>query len=166
MREAENESADNPFHTFNYSGGVGYLHLPHFTGDTGFLHYLARKLKDPKAVIVDLRGNPGGAVRGLEELSGDFVQKAPTLMADIKLRAKNDTITAVLRSSSFPGPVYVLIDSDSASAAEIFARHFQRNGGTVIGDKSSAGSTSPDSFRSSSASTRSSPSASRSPSAS
>jgi C-terminal peptidase prc len=135
IREAENEK--EYFHHNMYDGGIGYLHLPSFSASTSFIHDLAGEVKGAKAMIVDLRGNPGGAVKALEEFSGHFVTKLEP-MAISKERAKNDPIEIAPRSPHFGGPLYVLVDSDTGSAAELFARHFQRTGqAVVIGDKTS-----------------------------
>jgi C-terminal processing protease CtpA/Prc len=60
-------------------------------------------------------------------------------MADIKTRKESKPVIARTRgkNSVFEGKVVVLVDSDSGSASEVFARVMQlEKRGTVIGDRS------------------------------
>jgi C-terminal processing protease CtpA/Prc len=135
IREYEND--EKPFHYNMHDGGIGYLQLPDFESDEGFLHGLVSKVKDAKAIIIDLRGNPGGAVDNLTEFAGYF-SDSPDVMAHVKRRKKDEDLKIKPRGPSITGPMYILVDSESASAAEMFARHFQRTGhAVVIGDKTS-----------------------------
>jgi C-terminal processing protease CtpA/Prc len=91
-----------------------------------------------KALVLDLRGNPGGAVDTLDRMLAnvfDHDVKVGDLTGREKL--KPQLAKATVRNI-FSGKVVVLIDSDSASAAELFARVIQlEHRGTVIGDISS-----------------------------
>jgi carboxyl-terminal processing protease len=73
----------------------------------------------------------------LLRLLGHFFDK-DVKMADIKSRKESKPIIAKTRGNDpFKGKVVVLIDSNSGSAAEIFARIMQlEKRGTVIGDRS------------------------------
>lgn len=119
----------------NYDGGVGYVKLADFiTGDYGF-HGLMKKIKDSKAVIVDMRGNPGGAVDSLKEFVGYFEQQ-PVVIGDIVTRKKREPMKAKPQKPNFAGPMFILVDSQTGSASEIFAKHFQSTGrAKLIGDK-------------------------------
>lgn len=58
-------------------------------------------------------------------------------LGDIKRRKETKPITAKTRKDVFTGKLVVLIDSESGSAAELFARMIQlEKRGTVIGDRS------------------------------
>ena len=58
-------------------------------------------------------------------------------VGDEKGRKATKPITAKTRGNVFKGQVVVLVDSDSGSAAEVFARVLQlEKRGTVIGDRS------------------------------
>lgn len=88
-------------------------------------------------LILDLRGNGGGYVVTLERLAGYFVDK-DTKIADLKGRKEMKPQMAKTKGSEvFKGKVIVLIDSNSGSAAEIFARFIQiQERGVVLGDQS------------------------------
>lgn len=53
-------------------------------------------------------------------------------------RKKTETLRAKPRKPIIAGPMFILVDSETASSAEIFARHFQLSvRGKVIGDHTS-----------------------------
>jgi C-terminal processing protease CtpA/Prc len=89
-------------------------------------------------LILDLRGNPGGAENTLQDLLSSVFER------DVKIadRVGRDSSRPVVAKSShhnaFTGKLIVLVDSRSASAAELFARVVQlEKRGTVLGDRSS-----------------------------
>lgn len=90
------------------------------------------------AVILDLRGNPGGYVTTLERMLGS-VMDHDVKIADRTGRKDSKPQLAKTRGShAFSGKLIVLIDSASSSAAELFARVVQlEHRGTVLGDRSS-----------------------------
>jgi carboxyl-terminal processing protease len=95
------------------------------------------KARKRKALIIDLRGNPGGYVKALQGLLGYFVD-GEVKLADEKRRKETKPMMVKSRNQRFTGKLVVLIDSRSASAAELFARMVQLEKlGTVIGDRSS-----------------------------
>lgn len=132
IREAENEK--ETFGYDPYDGGIGYVQWPSFTAADDFMDRLMNRIKNSKAVIVDLRGNPGGAVDVLTKVVGYFEQQE-TVIANLAKRQKNEPLKAKPNKPNFSCPMFILVDSQSASAAEIFARHFQRSGrAKIIGD--------------------------------
>jgi C-terminal processing protease CtpA/Prc len=114
--------------------GTAYIQVSDFPyDDVGVVH----KLETPKAVVVDLRGNPGGSERTLLELAGHF-EPEQTIMGEKVSRKKTEPLKIKPQKPNFAVPMVILVDSYSASAAEMFARHFQRTGHAVIvGDRSS-----------------------------
>jgi len=139
IREAERHKE-----TFLYSvdaDGVAYLGLPSFSVDTDFLGRVVGKVKRSRATVVDLRGNLGGARDSVVHFTGYFCDK-PDTIAEVVGRSKTEPLTVKPRSPRLPGPLVVLVDSQSASAAEVFARHVQRTGrGVVIGDRTAGRAT-------------------------
>jgi carboxyl-terminal processing protease len=95
------------------------------------------KIKGHKALVLDLRGNPGGYVMALERLAGYFFDH-DVKIADLKGRKEMKPQMAKTRGDKmFKGQIVVLVDSESGSAAEIFARLMQiEKRGTVLGDRS------------------------------
>ena len=96
------------------------------------------KVKKFKTLVLDLRGNGGGYVVMLERLIGHLFDR-DIKIADLKGRKEMKPSIAKTRGKDiFNGKIVVLIDSESGSAAEVFARVMQlEKRGTVIGDRSS-----------------------------
>ena len=126
---------------FNYfvnAGSVAVWKMPTFGIDPDSVENLVKKLHNAPNLILDLRGNGGGLVDTLEKLAGYIFDKDLTI-AELKGRKKMDPQRSKTRGNgSYKGNIVVLIDSDSGSAAEIFARVVQlEKRGKVIGDVSS-----------------------------
>jgi C-terminal processing protease CtpA/Prc len=113
------------------------LKVPEFFFSISEVETMIGKARKHQNLIVDLRGNPGGSVETLKDLVGGLFDK------EVKLadrRGRKDAKPDVAKSlhNPFTGKVVVLVDSKSASAAEMFARTIQlEKRGTVIGDRSS-----------------------------
>jgi C-terminal processing protease CtpA/Prc len=95
-----------------------------------------RRAKRFKSLVLDLRGNGGGYESTLKRLLSYFTD-ADTTIGDINRRKESKPLTIKSRGSEvFKGQLVVLVDSGSASAAELFARTIQlEKRGTVIGDR-------------------------------
>ena len=90
-----------------------------------------------KSLVLDLRGNGGGFVKGLELLSGYFFDH-DVKIAELKGRKSSRPLVAHKRRPLFDGKIVVLVDSQSASAAEMLARMLQiEKRAVVIGDRTS-----------------------------
>ena len=119
--------------------GIGYLNLTCFQKTTcrdldAALWQLHRQ--GMKSLIMDLRGNPGGLLATAVEVVDKFLDRG--IIVFTRGRNSEEDFTY---SAHVPGtwrvPLVVLIDRDSASAAEIFAgaiRDHRR--GTIIGSPS------------------------------
>lgn len=122
---------------YELSNEVMVWKMPQFYLDEYDLADIFGKLKKHKALILDLRGNSRGFPNTLPHFAGYFFE------SNIKLadrRGRKDLGPIVAKSKkekSFKGRLIVLLDGESASAAEIFARTVQlQKRGVVIGDRS------------------------------
>lgn len=90
-----------------------------------------------KKLIVDLRGNSGGYVDTVKHFIGKFFSEDVVVGTEFS-RGKKKEITAVgSGDKAYKGDLLVLIDSNSASSSEVFARVMQiEKRGKVIGDTS------------------------------
>lgn len=119
-------------------GKVGYIVITQFGDDTVSLTQQAVKdlnSQTPKAMIIDLRNNPGGYLNDVAPIAGLFIP--PSVVVQEKDRAGH---IEQLKSSELPvmpdTPLYVLVNAGSASAAEILAGAFQDYGrAKLIGAK-------------------------------
>lgn len=92
------------------------------------------KAQGVKGVIVDLRGNGGGALTEATLLTGLFIDKGPVVQIRYSNRVSvnRDTDGIV----HYDGPLTVLVDRFSASASEIFAAALQDyNRALIIGEQ-------------------------------
>ena len=96
-------------------------------------------IRKHNALILDLRGNPGGAVETLEDIAGYLFDHDVKIADRIGRKQELKPIVAKSRGNgAFGGKLVVLIDSRSASAAELLSRVVElEKRGTVIGDRSS-----------------------------
>ena len=92
--------------------------------------------KGATSMVIDMRGNAGGYVETLKAVAARLFEPEVKI-ADLKGRKSMKPIATKKRKNPFTGKIVVLVDSGSASAAEILARVVQLEGrGVVIGDQS------------------------------
>lgn len=113
------------------------LKVPEFFFTAGEVEGMIAKARKYPNLIIDLRGNPGGSVETLKYLIGGVFDKEVKIADRV---GRKDTKPEVAKSlhNPYTGKVLVLVDSKSASAAELFARIIQlEQRGMVVGDRSS-----------------------------
>jgi len=131
------------------SAKIGYIRLPTFYFDfdaaqsfdkntkSSFHDFRAQlaslKKSGVDGIVIDLRGNPGGALNEAVYLTGLFIDTGPV----VQVKDGNNNISIMRddeRGMTYDGPIVVLIDGFSASASEIFAgaiRDYRR--GLILG---------------------------------
>lgn len=108
--------------------GVGYLSISNFAEPTvdqldtewNRLEKEASAKGGLKGLVIDLRGNPGGLLESAVDMVGRFVSDKPA----VRMKFREDSRVVNSPSGvthSYRYPIAVLIDEDSASAAEIFS---------------------------------------------
>ncbi|MBN2403930.1 MAG: carboxy terminal-processing peptidase [Spirochaetes bacterium] len=134
---------------------IGYIQLPSF-----YMDFDAVNINDPNAkkssndmkvqinklksqgingMVIDLRGNPGGALNEAVNIAGMFIDEGPVvqiLVGKDNVDVMDDKDPGVY----YDGPIVILIDKFSASASEIFAgaiKDYKR--GLVIGPSATFG---------------------------
>ena len=124
-------------------GQVGYININGFSKGTGAnvraaLVGIDKALgKQPLGYVVDLRSNPGGLLDEAVEISDAFLDSGEIVSQ--RGRDRRDIERYFARKGDFAHglPVVVLIDSGSASAAEIVAGALQdQHRGLVMGERS------------------------------
>ena len=87
---------------------------------------LLPQLKRPRGILLDLRGNPGGRLDVMTRLCGLFLPRDTPLVV-----REQDGVRLPLQSTRPPvtqAPLAVLVDAETASAAELFAAVMQHHG--------------------------------------
>ena len=114
------------------------VRLPMFGLTAENVDILLGRMRRHKAVIVDLRGNLGGAVSTLERLLGGMFENDQKVYDEVERDTTKSVSVTGRHHDAYIGRMAVLIDSESASASEIFARVVQlQRRGFIIGDRSS-----------------------------
>ncbi len=101
-------------------GSIGYLRIAQFQqGTTQEVKNALNKLKNIKGLVIDLRNNPGGLLQEAIGVSDLFVKQG--VIVSIRGRNKDDTqyFYANDDGNEPTYPIVVLINSGTASAAEI-----------------------------------------------
>jgi C-terminal processing protease CtpA/Prc len=120
------------------SPGISLVKFDTFLFEDDQVEKIVSRANKSGSLVIDLRGNAGGAVDTMRRLVGAMfdhevkIYDRVTRNGTKTLRAK-----AGLGHHHFNGKLIVLVDSKSASASEIFARVIQlEKRGIVIGDRS------------------------------
>ncbi|PIV17002.1 MAG: hypothetical protein COS42_07055, partial [Flavobacteriales bacterium CG03_land_8_20_14_0_80_35_15] len=74
-----------------------------------------------KALVFDLRDNPGGYLQIAIKIADEFLEKNKTIVTTKNKGGEIDKSLATSKGDFEKAPVYVLIDEGSASASEIIA---------------------------------------------
>jgi len=118
-------------------GDVTFWKVPEFDMENDEVDRIFGITRKHKSLIIDLRGNPGGAIVTMDRMIGNLFDHEIKI-ADRTGRKELKPETAKSRGKDiFTGNLIVLVDSQSASASEVFSRVIQlEKRGTVIGDQS------------------------------
>lgn len=137
IRQIENESRLYRNRYAEIDDDVFIWKMPTFEADPDRIDAMMDRVGHHKALILDLRGNSGGSELTLLALIGRVLNKDLTV-GTLKRRKESKPLVAKSRGqNAYNGKLVVLVDSDSASAAELFARVMQlEKRGIVIGDRS------------------------------
>lgn len=107
-----------------------------FSLSPGQIDSVLRKMRSHIAVVLDLRGNPGGDREAVKSLLGGLFEKKVKIGQALGRRQDPAIETETCRHA-FTGPLLVLLDSESGSGSEVFARVIQlEKRGLVLGDRS------------------------------
>jgi len=111
--------------------------LPVFFFDQAEVDALLDQARKHQALILDLRGNPGGAIDTLKFLVGGFFENEVQIGKRVGRKELKPEAAKSRGRGIFTGKLIVLVDSASGSCAELFARLVQlEKRGQVIGDRS------------------------------
>ncbi|WP_286963651.1 carboxy terminal-processing peptidase, partial [Idiomarina sp. UBA3992] len=106
---------------------LGVIEIPGFYNNlTADVKKLIEDLESQKVegLVIDLRGNGGGALTEAIGLSGLFIDKGPVVQVSDG-RGRVDVSEDKDGKTYYDGPLFVMVDRYSASASEIFAAAMQ-----------------------------------------
>jgi C-terminal processing protease CtpA/Prc len=118
-------------------GDVMIWKMPEFFVEDREVDRIFNDARKHKTLILDLRGNQGGAITTLDRMLGNVFDHDVKIADRIGRKEMKPEIAKTRGSDVFTGKLIVLVDSVSASAAELFPRVVQlEHRGIVVGDQS------------------------------
>lgn len=119
-------------------GDVMIWKMPEFDLTDEAVDNLFGYAKKHKSLILDLRSNAGGLVTTLQRMVANVFDHDVKIADRMGRKELKPQLAKSRGTKAFSGKIIVLADSQSASAAELFARVMQlEQRGTVIGDRTS-----------------------------
>ena len=135
-REEEEDARQMRAHEARVGDDLVILKLPYFAFSNAEIAGMIDRARDRKSLILDLRGDPGGSADTLKYLVGALFDR-DVKIADRVMRKDTKPFEAKPQHNVFTSKLFVLIDSESASASELLARVVQlEKRGIVLGDHS------------------------------
>lgn len=115
--------------------GVGLFSIHTFGEDTATwfqAKYIGFRQQGMEAMVLDLRGNAGGRIQPAIDVAQVILPHFDTIVTFYSRGEETDRIAS--RTNGFDGPVVVLTDYETASAAEILTAAIVQNGkGVQVG---------------------------------
>ncbi len=125
--------------------GIYCLEIRRFNRKTSedlarFLTYILQK-GNPRGLILDLRGNPGGPPLAAEEISGFFLPPQEELAYFQKKNQPQSMLKVpqVPDTFRYAGPLAILVNKESGSSSELFSGVLQKKGRAVLLGTNTAG---------------------------
>lgn len=138
IREGESEERRDEARVVKVGDDLCIIKIPAFFFDEGTVRTMVKDARKRGALILDLRGNPGGDVEALKYLVSGMFDKKIQIANQVERKDSKPVVARTMGSHAYSGKLVVLVDSRSASAAELFARVVQlEKRGEVVGDQSS-----------------------------
>lgn len=113
----------------NIGDNIGYIHLTGFTTGTADLFKTElKRLKQSgiQGLIIDLRSNPGGILSEAVDIVGCFVEKGTKVVyTKSKIKEWDETFSTTKDPVDLEIPIVVMVNGESASAAEIVSGALQ-----------------------------------------
>ncbi len=116
--------------------GIGYIHV------TGFIETTSREVGDAldkfesqgdlKGLVIDLRGNPGGLLNEAVNMSDKFLQKGQIVVSQHGRAFPDQVYRAAHGEQGTKYPIVVLVNRNTASAAEIVSGALQDHDRALI----------------------------------
>ncbi len=120
-------------------GNIGYVDINSFGTDTAFEFSDALKnlqSQNVKGLILDLRNDPGGYLVAAVRMAGEFLPSGKKVVAMVDRSGQQRVYRSFGSGSAADLPVVILVDSNTASAAEILSGALQDyEAATLVGSQ-------------------------------
>ncbi|RED83941.1 S41 family peptidase [Cohnella phaseoli] len=121
--------------------GIGHLFINQFTSETASQvaeELEAMKSQGLKALVIDVRNNPGGYLQSVVEVADQLLEKGkPIVQSEYRDGQRKVDVAEHGAKNGERYPLVVLINKGSASASEILAGALKQSAGAVlVGDTS------------------------------
>ncbi len=118
---------------FEIRPGIGYIHL------TQFMETTSQEMEDAingfgnlKGLVIDLRENPGGLLSQAVDVCDHLLAKGQTIVSQRGRAYPDQNYTAIHGNGGKTFPIVVLVNRDTASAAEIVSGALQDHDRALI----------------------------------
>jgi carboxyl-terminal processing protease len=113
--------------------GVGYIHLTQFQETTGEeMEDAINSFGEMKGLVLDLRGNPGGLLSQAVDVCDHLLAKGQNIVSQRGRAYPDQNYTASHGNGGKTFPIVVLVNRDTASAAEIVSGALQDHDRALI----------------------------------
>ena len=113
--------------------GVGYIHLTNFQETTAKeIEDAVDSFGDLKGLVFDLRGNPGGLLSQAVEVCDHLLAKGQNIVSQRGRAYPDQVYTATHGNQGHTFPIVVIVNRNSASAAEIVSGALQDHDRALI----------------------------------
>jgi carboxyl-terminal processing protease len=116
--------------------GIGYMHVTNFMETTsrevGEALDKFREEGDLNGLVIDLRGNPGGLLNEAVNMSDKFLERGQTVVSQHGRSFQDQVYRAAHGESGAKYPIVVLVNRNTASAAEIVSGALQDHDRALI----------------------------------
>ena len=137
VRDSDNTHHARRARYFEKGDALLVVKIPIFAFSAEEADNIIGNMRKHKGVVLDLRGNPGGFTVTLDRLLGGIFQFDRKIYDHVGRDSTKPVFATGRHHDAFTGRFAVLIDSESASASEVFARVVQlEKRGFVVGDRS------------------------------
>ncbi len=118
-------------------GNVLVWKAPTFMAEDAEIDRMVGRARNHPALVLDLRGNPGGMLTALRRSLGSMFAETVQIGTRVSRNGRAKILAPTRGNRAYTGELFVLIDAASGSSSELFARVIQlQERGVVIGDRS------------------------------
>ena len=111
--------------------GLRCLRITRITRDVGRQVFNALRGQEVRAVVMDLRGNGGGDATAALELADELLAGEDLTLAELVELGEAEPVESRL-PQSYRWPLAIVVDQQTASAAEVLAAVLQHHGRAVV----------------------------------